>query len=360
MTRRNDPGRPPALGHAPDRIVLFGEGHEELGLPVIAAAVGPGVTIRAHAGGGVAVDPRLVDAARATLADAGLDVVAPPGLACDCDADRDPMLGERAALAVALLRALLAGGVARGEPLASKLLEPRRLAGLAWQALRAVDPPVGRADVLACALGGLHHFGFGPTPFVQALDAPLGPIWVFRAAAAELDAADCAAREEARSIVTELLEARPELDLSRLAYDEAWNLLLEVPARGVDAATRERRFFSLLQSRDLLLAALQVLAPAGFDEARRVHLAELLERDHQQRRAALRVEAPGLDRLHGELSAAGALGAWKTDGSIAALGGRANGGGLAPGGELFARFLGEGFPLRISAITPPAAGPPPA
>lgn len=275
----------PAPVHRP--LFLFGEGHDELELSVLAAAV------RLEA-----IDPSGAPGLRAAAA------------ATTSATETDPH--DLAAAAVARL------AVARSGASASER-EPRTIAELASAELRAAGRSPQRAATLASALGGLNHLAFGPTPFVQTYAVDLGPLLLLPLPDEGLVAAAEAARGTQVAIVAELLAARPELDLARLTFDEAWNLLLDVPARAVDAATRERLFFSLLQSRDLLIAAHQLLAAPGFDLARRAHLGELLDRDHLQRHAALCHPAPRMVALRAALLAEGAIAAWRSGGQLAAL-----------------------------------------
>lgn len=113
--------------------------------------------------------------------------------------------------------------------------------------------------------------------------------------------------------------AEPGLDLARLAFDDAWNLLSACPARATDAATRERLFFSLLQSRDLLLAAHALLVAQRPTSAVLPAVGELLDRDHAQREATLLQPTPRTTRLRHDLLAAGALAVWSAGDRLAAL-----------------------------------------
>lgn len=245
---------------AAGRLVLFGDGHEELGLSVVALAI--------------ATDGAPPDA---------------------WDAARD------SARAVAEARR-----AAAGDPRES---EPRRVAERAHASLRGSSRAAARADALACALGGLHHFQFGPTPFVQELPIALGAVGLVACdEAGAIGEARRAQWPQLQAALADLAEARPELDLARLSFDEAWNLQLDAPARRCDAATRERLLFAALQSRDLLLAALQVAATRPFGAESLAHLGELLDRDHVQLAQAMGVRSLRIDALRRALLAAGALG----------------------------------------------------
>lgn len=261
----------PRFGRA---LCLFGEGHAALGLATIAAAI----------------EPWPPAAAFATAApDAG------------------------AAAAAAALAALEAGAASARDR------EPRRLADRAWQQVGGAVGAPDRALLLASALGGLHHLDFGPAPFVTPLAARLGPV-----VCVEPPGEGCAARRRqahdlTRAIVAELVVAEPCLDLARLAFDDAWNLLSACPARATDAATRERLLFSLLQSRDLLLAAHALLAAERPTGAILPAVGELLDRDHAQRDAALRQATPRTTRLRHDLLAAGAMAVWSAGERLVAL-----------------------------------------
>lgn len=243
---------------ADGRLVLFGDGHEELGLSVVALAIAGGAP------------PEAWDAA-----------------------------GE-AARAVAEARR--AAGDAREA-------EPRRVAERAHDALRAAGRATARSDALACALGGLHHFQFGPAPFVQELPIALGAVGLVACdEAGAIGEARRAQWPQLQAALADLEEHRPELDLARLAFDDAWNLQLDAPAGRCDAATRERLLFAALQSRDLLLAALQVAATKPFGPGSLAHFGELLDRDHVQLQQALGARSLRIDALRRALLAAGGLG----------------------------------------------------
>jgi hypothetical protein len=179
---------------ADGRLVLFGDGHEELGLSVVALAI--------TAGG------------------------APP---------EEWAAAGASARAVAEARRAAAGD--------AREAEPRRVAERAHEALRATDRATDRAatrgDALACALGGLHHFQFGPTPFVQELPIALGAVGLVACdEAGAIGEARRAQWPQLQAALADLADARPELDLARLSFDDAWNLQLDAPARRCDAATR--------------------------------------------------------------------------------------------------------------------------
>ncbi|MSR45675.1 MAG: hypothetical protein EXS13_01175 [Planctomycetes bacterium] len=303
---------------ATGRLVLFGSGHEALGLSVLTVAVDALVTATIRP---VSDPPRpptaLLAATLETLAAHGVVFAMNHEVVIEHAFKERFDLGNRAAQVVALLRLLLIGEDATQ----ARLREPRRLAELAHEVLGVAATPAPRADTLTCALGGLHHLQFGPTPFVSTFAVPLGSIVVATLAEDEglLDA-EAALFERTAEVIADLREARPELDLERLAYDDAWNLLLDAPMGRCDAATRERLLFTVMQTRDLLLAAHQLLSiPSEFDAGRRAHLGELLDRDHVQRAEALRASAPRHAALRLALQATGALGVWRHGRTVAAL-----------------------------------------
>jgi hypothetical protein len=259
-------------------LPLFGEGHAALQLGALVAAVQPMPTRGAE-----------FSAAEESAPDAG------------------------AAAAVALLRSLLVSSLSPRER------APRRLAELAVQVGADDTAPPDRALLLASALGGLHHLDFGPTPFVRPLEADLGPIVCVRPPEEGIESARHVMAAQSRKLVAELMASEPAFDLARLAFDEAWNLLLANEPRATDAATRERLLFSILQSRDLLLAAIAVVGSAPPRPAGRRDLGELLDRDHCQRIAALGHAAPRTTALRQSLLDCGALAVWWAGGRLAAL-----------------------------------------
>jgi galactokinase len=351
---------------APGRLCLFGEHQDYLGLAVIAQAIETGVRVR--------LEPQAPALLTVELADVGardeiaLDGSSPPRHARDWlraavqelvaagvrlpggarvsvrgDLPVNAGCGSSSALVVAFLRALVEFA---GES-AARLREPRRLAELAFAAeVSRFGGPGGRMDQLASALGGLVHLNFGPTPFVQVLNAPLeGLVLIESGEPKETTSVLANSRRDVEAAFARLRAVDPALDLASVSFDRAWTLLEEAkratrsPAEN-DARTEELVFATLF-GRDLLLAALRFLTETPLDLAR---IGEMVDEHHVRLRDALRISTPRIEALRRAALAAGALGA-KVNGS--------GGGGslfaLAPGREAAvveaARKLGA--PARI-------------
>ncbi|MBL8841245.1 MAG: hypothetical protein JNL90_06900 [Planctomycetes bacterium] len=327
---------------APGRLALFGHGHEPLRLATLSAAIERGVTVEftPRAEGGLALGsgapeaaPRLLAALPAILAplDLAAALAALHGaLRIDDALPETWEAGATAALAVALLDVVLAA--LRSDPelaaTAARWREPRRLGELAGALLAASGEPAATEAALASALHGTHHFQPGATPFVQPLPTPSGTLLVIEPpdAAARL-AIVRSQRERVARDGEQLRAAVPDLELAPLAFDAAWNLLLDhpepatagaaaLPAATVGTATRDERLLAALQQRDLLLAAGRVLASAPFDAA---HFGELLERDAAAQREATRLTGPPA-ALRAALERAGALGIGEHGGAWLAYG----------------------------------------
>src|SRR5262249_32262456 len=155
--------------------------------------------------------------------------------------------------------------------------EPRRLAELAWRAeVERLGGPGGKMDPLTSALGGLVHLSFGATPFVQELHArPDGVVLIEGGARKDTTGVLAATRRDVEAALAALRAVDPGLDLAAISFDRAWALLQEAPVRpSLQAARDEELVFATLFSRDLLHAALRVLAETELDRAR---LGELLD-----------------------------------------------------------------------------------
>src|SRR5262249_44539606 len=154
----------------PAALALFGTGGERLGLSTITLAIDSGVTVACMPRNEPGLEVESEVAGAVELAHALLPALHQREARLECGAalrvrGEPQAVGARAACAVAIARALVecAGATAL------HLAEPRRLAELAADALRASGATMPRACAVASACGGLLHQGFGPTPFVQEI-----------------------------------------------------------------------------------------------------------------------------------------------------------------------------------------------
>ncbi|HET6164483.1 MAG TPA: galactokinase family protein [Planctomycetota bacterium] len=328
----------PLEAFAPGRLCLFGEHQDYLGLAVIALAIDAGIRVRLEPDGSDALSIDLPDLAgtreetrdrialdgsspprhardwlRLAFAEAAAAGVRPPGgarVTVRGDLPVNAGCASSSALTVAFLRALLAFA----GPGAAALAEPRRLADLAWRA-EVVRPggPGGKMDPLTSALGGLVHLSFGPTPFVQELPARLdGFVLIEGGEPKDTTGVLAATRRDVEAAFAELHALDAGLDLAAVSFDRAWTLLQEAKALAPERAARtEELVFATLYSRDLLHAALRVLAEPELDRSR---VGELLDEHHARLRDALALSTPRIEALRTAALAAGALGA-KVNGS---------------------------------------------
>ncbi len=371
-TGRDEPRAASAIeAFAPGRLCLFGEHQDYLGLAVIALAIDRGVHVRLEpdasgalndhfaieladlgvrdriaidgstepeldpAAGGGNASARWLRAAVQELVRQGVRFPGGARVVVESDLPSNAGCGSSSALVVAFLRALLLHAGASAE----RWSEPRRLAEIAWQAeVGRFGAPGGRMDQLASALGGLHHLNFGPTPFVQALDVPLGGLVLIESGEPKATVALLArTRAAVERAIAPLRALDPTLDLAALSFDAAWNLLVDATTRngghagdhvgnhagdrdggitggsagdsaaaGDAASERERLLFATLRSRDLLLAALRCFTEAPLDRAR---IGELLDQHHGELRDGLRVSTDRIETLRRAALDAGALGA---------------------------------------------------
>jgi len=360
----------PLEAFAPGRLCLFGEHQDYLGLAVIALAIDAGIRVRLEPDGSDALSIELDDLAgtreeardrialdgsspprhardwlRLAFAEAAAAGVRPPGgarVTVRGDLPINAGCASSSALTVAFLRALLAFA----GPGAAALAEPRRLADLAWRA-EVVRPggPGGKMDPLTSALGGLVHLSFGPTPFVQELPVRLdGFVLIEGGEPKDTTGVLAATRRDVEAAFAELSAIDESLDLAAVSFDRAWTLLQEAKAVAPKRAARtEELVFATLYSRDLLHAALRVLAEPELDRAR---VGELLDEHHARLRDALALSTPWIEALRTAALAAGALGA-KVNGS-------GGGGSLfayAPGREAAVVAAARGLGARSRVVT---------
>jgi len=175
------------------------------------------------------------------------------------------------------------------------------------------DDVFEETHLLASALGGLQHLQFGATPFVLEIPSQLDGIVLIEDEISDErwhSAYDAVSRKrrEVDQAINQILTRRPDLELGTASYEEVWNVLVDLAGGGADpaaASKRERLVFAALFGRDVLHAALRVLAEKPLDLPR---LGELLNEHHARLRDDLDASTPRLEELRQAMDAAGAFG----------------------------------------------------